>query len=256
MYVANRQNGCVQIWLEGSTSPTRTIFSNSSDSFYLVLSKLGDIFISRGGSFNRVDVWQDSTGTYQSTLIVGGSCWALFIDTNDSLYCSMDNSHKVIKRSLSSSDNQTSIVAGTGCIGYQPYALDDPSGIFVSINFDLYVADTGNDRIQVFGIGQMVATTAAGREAAGTIELRGPTGVILDGDGYLFITDCINRRIVRSGSAGFWCVIGCTDQGGSESNRLNRPQIMAFDRYGNIFVADTKNHRVLKFILSFNSCSK
>ncbi|CAF4443303.1 unnamed protein product, partial [Adineta steineri] len=35
---------------------------------------------------------------------------------------------------------------------------------------------------------------------------------------------------------------------------LNTPGTLRFDSYGNLFVADRFNHRVLKFILASNSC--
>ena len=253
VYVTNFENGHIQVWLEGSPNVTGTIITNSTKPYALFVSAAGNIYVDNGNPYKQVDAWREGTNIRQSTLFVGGSCYGLFIDSNNSLYCSMHNSHQVIKRSLNSSVNQTSIVAGTGCIGYQAYALYNPSGIFVTNSTDLYVADTGNDRIQLFRAGQVNGTTVAGREASGTIQLSSPTAVILDADRYLFIVDCSNHKIVRSGPGGFWCVIGCTSGGVSA---LGYPQSMAFDSYGNIFVADNSYDRVQKFILSSNSCSE
>jgi hypothetical protein len=133
--------------------------------------------------------------------------------------------------------------------------LNNPHGIFVNIDFDLYVADYGNDRVQLFSIGQLNGTTVAGFGAPGTILLNCPTGVVLDVDQYLFIVDSRNHRIVGSGPTGFRCVVGCFGEG-STPNQLNNPQSMSFDSHGNIFVADTSNGRIQQFILISNSCSK
>ena len=129
-------------------------------------------------------------------------------------------------------------------------------GIFVTHNSELYVADTNNYRVQLFRAGQLNGTTMAGREALGTVQLLNPSAVMLDGDGYLFILDAYNYRVVGSGPYGFRCVIGCTNGRGSSSNQLSASRSMAFDSYGNIFIVDTDNNRVQKFFLSSGTCSK
>ena len=217
---------------------------------------VGDIYFDAGDSNKRVDVWRQNSSSYASSLAVEDGCFSLFLDTNQSLYCSMTSSHRVIKRSIDSNDSQVTNVAGTGCSGLQPHLLYYQRGIFVSISFDLYVADTRNHRIQLFRPGQMNGTTVAGRVALGTIQLLEPAAVMLDGDGYLFILDTSHSKIVGSGPYGFRCVIGCTGRRGSSPSELSASQSMAFDSYGNIFVTDTNNHRVQKFFLASNTCSK
>ena len=256
VYVANYQNGHVLIWLEGSPSPSTTIVTNSSVPYSLFVSPMGDIYVDNGNLYARVDIWRENATSYLSTLNTVAACYSLFMVTNDSIYCSLADQHRVIKRSLNSSDTQTPIVAGTGCPNNLPSTLFRPQGIFVTINFDLFVADTNNHRIQLFRSGQLNGTTLVSREVSGTMQLHKPTAVILDADQYLFIVDCDKNRIVGSGPDGFRCVIGCGSGWGSDADKLVYPRSMAFDSYGNIFVTDTNNDRVQKFILSSNSCSK
>ena len=256
VYLANRQDGRILIWLDGSTSPTGTIVTNSTSQYSLFVGLMGDIYVDNGYQYARVDMWRENASNYTSTLNTGGTCYSLFMVTNDSIYCALAIQHQVIKRSLNSSDTQITIVAGNGCPNNLPHTLYYPCGIFFTVSFDLYVADTGNHRIQLFRFGQVNATTLAGRELSGTIQLHKPTSVILDADEYLFIVDCYDNRIVKSGPDGFRCVIGCASGWGAAPNQLAYPQSIAFDSYGNIFVTDTYNHRIQKFILSFNSCSK
>ena len=134
--------------------------------------------------------------------------------------------------------------------------LYSPLGIFVAINFDLYVADSCNFRVQLFRAGELNGTTVAGRGAPGTIQLNRPAAVTLDADGYLFIVDYNLASIIGSGPYGFRCVVGCTSSTGSDPNQLRNPRSMAFDSSGNIFVVDSDNSRVQKFALSLDSCSK
>ena len=139
-------------------------------------------------------------------------------------------------KSLDSASNAMKIVAGTGCVDSSSTQLDQPHGIFVDTNLDLYVADSGNNRIQLFQSGQLDGRTVAGSGSINiTISLNYPSGIVLDGNKYLFIVAYGSNRIVRSSSSGFQCIVGCYGSG-SASNQLNSPLIMAFDSHGNIFV--------------------
>ena len=252
VYVANQEYDRIQVWFEGNSIPT-TITTANNYLYALFVTITGDIYNSNINNIEKRTL--NSPGTV-STLYSNGTCWDLFIDSNNSLYCSLAGYHQVIKRSLNSSDNQTTTVAGTGCPGFLQDKLYYPYGIFVDINFNLYVADQCNHRIQLFPPGQLNATTIAGNRAPGTITLRYPTDVILDADSYLFIVDNNNHRVVGSGSAGFRCIVGCSGTCGSTSNQLCVPWTMAFDSDGNIFVVDRSNHRVQKFLLATNSCGE
>lgn len=128
--------------------------------------------------------------------------------------------------------NELTIVAGTGCAGSTAHMLSSPVGIFVTINMNLYVADCGNDRVQLFPSGQMNGITVAGNGSSRTIALRCPTGIVLDADGYLFIADRGYHRIVGSGPDGFRCVVACSGVFGPAPDQLNNPQTMSFDRDG------------------------
>ncbi|CAF4321013.1 unnamed protein product, partial [Adineta steineri] len=132
--------------------------------------------------------------------------------------------------------------------------LNSPRGIFVDVNFDLYVADYGNNRVQLFRSNQSNGTTVAGNTSnETTITLWGPTVVVLDGNGCLFIVDSNNNRIVRSTQNDFHCIIGCNGNS-SASNQLLSPRRMAFDNHGNIYVTVPESKRIEKFLLSTNSC--
>jgi sugar lactone lactonase YvrE len=167
----------------------------------------------------------------------------------------MYEDNQVVKRSLNDPEMTSSIVAaGTGSRGSALNKLYQPFGIFVDVNFDLYVADGGNDRIQLFQSGESSGITVAGSKSPNpTIDLNHPNGIVLDAENNLFIVDSGNHRIVGSGLNGFRCLVGCYGEG-SESNRLNYPISFSFDHSGNMFVIDRRNNRIQKFEYLEKSC--
>ena len=217
-----------------------------------------DIYVNSEVNDSRVQRWTPNA-TNGTTVMNGSSfCYGLFVDINNTLYCSLDSSHMVVKNSLNDGINTAVVLAaGTGTSGSTATQLNGPNGIFVDTQLNLYVADCNNNRVQFFVFNQLSATTVAGgTAAAGTITLNCPVDIIFDGDGFLFIADFNNDRIIGSGPAGYRCIVGCTGMGGSSAYQLNNPRSLAFDSEGNLLVVDTTNSRVQKFQLATNTCSK
>jgi hypothetical protein len=256
IYVAAQSLNLVQVWFEGNIVPNKTVSGGLSSPFAAVASITGDIYVDNGNVNHRVDMWSWNATSSVPVMNVTGRCFFLFLDINDTLYCSNDLEHKVVKMSLNSGSNTAIIAAGTAIPGSQADMLHFPNGIFVDKNFNLYVADYGNNRIQLFQSGQLNATTVLTNGSSGLIQLSNPSAVILDADEYLFISDSANNRIVRSGPYGFQCLLGCSVGSGSASNQLNHPYGLRFDNYGNLFVADHGNNRIQKFLLMTNSCGE
>jgi hypothetical protein len=256
VYVADRSLNSILVWLQGNTNPTSTLSGGLANPFGIFASITGDIYIDNSYSNGQVDKWSPNGTGNIVTMYVNGRCYGVFVDIYDNLYCALNNFHEVVKRSFNDNANTSTIVAGNGTNGSASNMLNQPRGIFVEINFNLYVADCFNHRVQLFQAGQFNGTTIAGSGATGTITLAYPTDVVLDADGYLFISDTNNNRIVGSSPDGFRCIVGCLGTSGLASNQLNTPWSISFDSYGNIFVADAYNSRIQKFLLAPNSCGK
>ena len=111
----------------------------------------------------------------------------------------------------------------------------------------MYVADCAFNRVQLFRSGQRNATTVVGTAVNSTYGLICPTGITLDADGNLFISDRGFNRVLRRGPAGDRCIVGCNGSSGSASFQLNSHYAVAFDSQGNLFVADGTNKRIQKF---------
>ncbi|UJR31827.1 hypothetical protein I4U23_019304 [Adineta vaga] len=181
VYVNNRDTDKVIIWTQGSVYPTRNV-SSSIDIRTLFVSIAGDIYISyaNGGDVNKATPSQNLSAT---TTSFGGTCTSIFIDLNNTLYCSASWEHIVVKRALINDTQGISTVSGTRTNGSAPDMFSFPAGIFVDTNFTVYVADMYNHRIQRFYIGESNGTTIAGNGIPNNLTLNGPHDVMLDGNG-------------------------------------------------------------------------
>ena len=256
VYVAVKNQNMVQVWFEGSKTPVQNISSGLIKPNAVFVTTNGDIFIDNSYTNRRIDRWTPSATIGDPVMYVDLSCLEIFLNIYDDIYCSLSARHSILRKYSTDKANTTSIVAGNGTNGFTPYMLDGPHGIFVDTQLNLYVADSGNDRIQFFRDGEKNGTTLAGNGASGTFQLSNPAAVVLDVDGNLFIADRDYNRIVGSFGHVFRCIAGCLTPRGSASNQLNSPRRLAFDSYGNLFVSDAGNSRVQKFLLSVNACGK
>ena len=246
----------VLAWKEENGVPRMNFSINSSNAHAVFASINGDIYFDNFDYQHRVDKWTSNGGISVPIMYAQRRCLGLFVDVIDNLYCSSESPDQVIRRSSNSIINSSVIVAGNGTIGSAPNMLYGPRGIFVDTKLDLYVADCYNNRVQLFLHGQLMGTTMAGSGAPGTVTLSMPTDVILDGNGYLYIVEYNNHRVIASGPNGFRCIIACTGTTGSAANQLAQPYSLSFDSQGNLFVTDYSNNRVQKFALATNSCGK
>jgi hypothetical protein len=246
----------VQVWLEGSTSPIRNISGGLNSTYSVFVTINGNIYVDNGLYNGRVDVWTPNATNSATAMYISDGCYDLFVDFSNNLYCSFFYSHRVVKQSLYDNANSSITAAGNGSPGSASNMLNNPRGILVDIKLNLYVADCSNDRIQLFRSGSLTGTTIVGSSATRTITLSCPIGIVIDADGYLFISDHYNNRIIGSDMNGFRCIAGCSNTTGSASDQFDRPWSLRFDSYGNLFVVDWNNYRIQKFLLATNSCSK
>jgi len=162
---------------------------------------------------------------------------------------------------------------GTEALIYQPFSQSAPPAGRMEMGPDgtLYFCDTGNHRIRSFSEDGIVRTVAgSGPEAfdrnfqggysgdggpALDALLKRPTDVAVDASGNLFIADTFNSCVRKVDTDGIISAVAgrCGEQGGMGSDgdggpatdaRLNRPYGIALDGEGNLYIADTHNHRI------------
>ncbi len=135
--------------------------------------------------------------------------------------------------------------------------LNSPKGIDVDANGHIYVADTNNNRIQVFSpSGELLnvwgtfADVTQGAAPGGT--LNQPWDVAASSDGFVYVADTFNHRIVKFTSEGrFINMIGTFAQGNGPDT-LWGPRGIAIDPNGNVLVTDTGNKRVVVYDSDLN----
>ena len=133
--------------------------------------------------------------------------------------------------------------------------LHRPTGVAVDGEGNLYIADRLHHRVRKVDA-EGVITTIAGMADEGfsgdggpatSAQLDQPSGVAVDGDGYIFIADRGNNRIRQIGPDGVITTILGAEDGGDESDGeapLAAPRGLAVGSDGNIYVADTGNHQI------------
>jgi sugar lactone lactonase YvrE len=161
-------------------------------------------------------------------------------------------------------------------------ALDDPDSVALDKFGNLYIADSGDNRVlefdapidsgtigadEVFGQLGSFTTKTANNGGISKDSLNGPTGVALDQFNNLYVADTGNNRVLEyntpfstTGIAGsgdtsadqVWGQLGSfstgtANSGGTSASSLDNPRRVALDSSGNLYVSDFINSRVLEY---------
>jgi sugar lactone lactonase YvrE len=148
------------------------------------------------------------------------------------------------------------IVAGIqNTYGSQTNQLSLPVGIAVDSNDNLYIADSGNNRVMLWPPNSTNGTVIAGLGVVGSdsFSLNSPYGIFLDeNNSYIYISDSRNNRIQRFSLLGGSQNNGTTVVGGngagSSNKQLNSPTSFYISKKTNaIYISDSNNHRIQRW---------
>jgi trimeric autotransporter adhesin len=155
----------------------------------------------------------------------------------------------------SAGDGGAAIYAG---IGY-PFgvAFDAIGNLFITEPYNNYIrkVDTNGIITTVAGNGyySQEGSYSGDGGAATNASLDGPIGMTFDAAGNLYIADCDNSRIRKVDTngiittvAGNGSAIYAGDGGAATNASLDYPHGVAFDAFGNLFIADSINSRIRK----------
>ncbi|MDR3678342.1 MAG: gliding motility-associated C-terminal domain-containing protein [Flavipsychrobacter sp.] len=222
IYVADQNNQRIQKFPSGSTSGTAATtvagtgtagsgLSQLSSPTGLALDASGNIYVSDYFNYRVIKFPSGSTSGTNGTIVAGGNgngngatqlagSDGICLDASGNLYVTDPNNNRVQKfASGSTSATSGTTVAGGNGAGTATNQLNYPSSVAVDGLGNIYVADANNNRVQKWPSAAVAGTTVAG-SAAGTSGstaalLNFPTGVVIDGNGNLFVSDFNNNRI-------------------------------------------------------------
>ncbi len=190
------------------------------------------------------------------------------VDQAGNIYIADQRNHRI--RKVDTSGTITTF-AGTGAPGYsgdnQPATsatLNLPIGVFADLSGNVFINDTGNQRIRKVDPNGII-TTVAGTGTTGyngdgiparSANFWNAVRAVADAGGNLYVADQSNHRIRKIDTSGIVTTIagsgvgagGSTPpyngDGAATSVNLNNPTALALDGAGNLYFSDQFNHRI------------
>lgn len=180
------------------------------------------------------------------------------VDGFGNIYVADSNNNLI--RKITSAGVVTTL-AGSGMVGSingigTLAQFNTPAGIATDESGNVYVADINNHLIRKITSTGIVTTLAGstqgfvdGPNTAAKFNL--PSGLATDGSGNIYVVDSNNQSIRKITSAGVVITFAGSYNFGSVNGigiaaKFNYPNGVATDVLGNVYVADTGNHRIRK----------
>lgn len=272
VYIADPLNHRIQLWKPGDIVGTTVAGGNGAGSGADQLNYPTAVYVDVQGNIyvvdqnnHRIQYFRSGSTTAKTIAGIQGQGAGLnqlnfpagiFVDNSGSLYIADAGNHRVLR--VAADGKTISKLAGTGEAGSYNNQLNNPQAVYVDANYNVYVADAGNHRVIYFIKGYEFGVVVAGGNGVGyqSKQLSYPSGVIADALGNLYIADKGNNRIQR------WAAydsVGVTVAGsengnaGSGKNQLNLPAALALDLSGGLYIADARNSRIQRFLLTGTS---
>lgn len=179
---------------------------------------------------------------------------SIVIDSAGNLFVTDQGNHRIRKidtagvvTTVAGNTQGFSDATGTAAL------FDNPQGITLDSEGNLFVSDTGNNCVRKINTAGVVTTIAGGLQGSadgvGTLaQFMAPQGLTLDSAGNLLVADLDNHRIRKINTAGVVTTIvgglqGSADGIGSAA-QFSNPRGVTIDTAGILYVIDTINHHI------------
>lgn len=140
--------------------------------------------------------------------------------------------------------------------GIQAASFNAPEAVATDFDDNIYVADTNNNRIQMFDVGGTLKLTWGGATTYDGIALNKPSGITVDnspGTRYAYVSDSVNNRILKfeitktvdpdDGSISY----SQSYTGTKWTSGLSNPQNVALDSTGRVYAASAGNNKIIRY---------
>lgn len=250
IYVADTGNHRVQKFdatgqflLQWNSYLGATFQSNSPQD--LALDSEGYVYVA--DPFNGFVVKFDSSGNYQNYWMPNGpissSRYGLVVVGTGPSQCfyMVDALRNTFFKYSSFSSSKLWEVGGSGSGSGQ---FSSPQGLAMDGSGNFYVADQGNNRIQIFDANGVYQDQWSLGSFPAYFD-SGPMGVALDGSGNVYVANTNANQLLKFDSS--HTLVTTWGMTGTENGQFIFPYGAAVDSQGNFYVADTYNNRVQKF---------
>jgi trimeric autotransporter adhesin len=245
----------------------------------LALDGKGNVYIADSGD-NRVRVVNLKTHNINAFAGTGTSCFpswntcgdggaalsanlgnpqGISVDSSQNLYIADTRDQRI---RIVSAAGTIKTFAGTGHHGFFGDAgqaldaqLSGPNGVFVDSGGNVFISDTGNQRVREVTPNLVINTILGGGNggdggAPTAAQFANPNGVAVDSAFNYYVADTTNNTIREVSGSTITTIAGngltgyTGDGGPATSAELNGPVGVSVDSSSNVYIADTSNHVV------------
>ena len=192
----------------------------------------------------------------------------IFVDKSGNVFIA-DSGNNVI-REVNAATGKITTIAGNGTAGYSgdggaatSAELSGPYGVWVDGSGNLLIADTGNNVVRKVTGGRISTVAGNGKQGlsgdgglATSAELNGPTAILVDASGNMFIAESDGIREVVAATKDIETYAGngypsyAGDGGLATNAQLFSPSGVFADALGNLYIADQYNNAVREVVAS------